>query len=76
MMSEKEISENITTNDPSPEKFTINMKLNIKKFNHYPTIRAPNTQGGIPHTSPGENNKRQDILVISEEIYQKRISKV
>lgn len=76
MMSENEISENITTHDHSPEKFTINMKLNIKKFNHYPSIRPSNTQGGVQHTSPGEINKRQDILVISEEIYQKRISKV
>lgn len=85
MMSEKEINEDILKEDVKAEKYTINMKVNIKKFNNQHNIfnhgnlrgaRNSAEAAGLQVNPNMDNQKKQDIMVISEEIYQKRISKV
>jgi len=81
MMSEKEPTEDLLKEDLKAENYTINMKLNIKKFNnqhsmYHQNIRNRGVDGAIQAIPNLDNQKNQDIMVISEEIYQKRISKV
>ncbi len=85
MASEKEINEEIIKEDLNAENYTINMKLNIKKYSNQNAIFnngnlrciRPNTETQIIKSNPiNDNQNKQDIMVISEEIYQKRISKV
>ncbi len=82
MMSEKEANEDILREDIKAENYTINMKVNIKKYNNQHNLFHQNirNRGGVEGATQAhpnlDNQKNQDILVISEEIYQKRISKV
>lgn len=81
MMSEKEPTEDLLKEDVKAENYTINMKVNIKKYNnqhslYHQNIRNRGAEGALQAHPNLDNQKNQDILVISEEIYQKRISKV
>lgn len=84
MMSEKDNNEDILNEENKRENYTINMKVNIKKNNNQPFIyqnmRGTRTFNNSEYGNQGnpsiDNQKKQDIMVISEEIYQKRISKV
>ena len=81
MMSEKEANEDILKEDVQGENYTINMKVNIKKYNnqhslYHQNIRNRGAEGALQAHPNSANQKKQDIMVISEEIYQKRISKV
>ena len=81
MMSEKEANEDILKEDAKAENYTINMKLNIKKYTNQHNLyhqnkRIRGAEGAIQAHPTLDNQKNQDIMVISEEIYQKRISKV
>lgn len=78
MNSEKEISEDLIKKekDSQPENYTINMKVNLKNFNQQNSRSLMNLNSHRNFQRPKENTKKDDILVISEEIYQKRLSKV
>ena len=82
MMSEKEPTDDILKEDVKAENYTINVKVNLKKYNKshnnlFPhNIRNRGSQVSIQAHPHLDNQKGQDIMVISEEIYQKRISKV
>jgi len=85
MMSEKEINDDILKEDIKAENYTINMRVNIKKFNNQHNLfnhgnlrgaRNSAEAAGLQINPNLDNQKKQDIMVISEEIYQKRISKV
>lgn len=77
MMSEKEANEDILKEDIKSENYTINMKLNIKKYNNQHNLYHQNIRNRDANPNlENQKNDQQDIMVISEEIYQKRISKV
>ena len=73
MNSEKDVLEDCIKNENQPENYTINMKVNLKNFNKKSTALLNSRRSLI---TPTPSDKSNDILVISEEIYQKRISKV
>jgi hypothetical protein len=84
MNSEKEILADDYTKkekDNKQENYTINMKVNFKNLNKnsIPFINL-NSRRGLTNQLKNFNekyySKNDDILTISEEIYQKRLSKV
>lgn len=77
MNSEKEITEDFVKKEKEtqPENYTINMKVNLKKINKN-SLSHINLNSRRSMNLPNHNfnmrNERDDNLIISEEIYQKR----
>jgi hypothetical protein len=85
MNSEKEISADDFTKkekENKQENYTINMKVNFKNLNNQKSMNLLNLNSRRININTQKNyneniySKKDNILTISEDIYQKRLSKV